>query len=181
MKVLMVSLFLVFSSALCAQTPTKQKLYTAKIITVKDTITAALLECTDSTIAVVDMKIAKASINPDYHEIQVIPITDLIHIKIRRTGAIRRTALTLGIIGGLTGAIAGLAGRPDEEDIYGGVIDTFSAGYYAVQGALIGVTIGGAIGVVAGSGSKKFSINRQPDAYQTHKAELAKYLYKPKY
>ncbi len=178
MKACITSILFFLCFGLCAQRQARPKLYTSKITTSNDTITGALHECTDSTIAIVEMKLAKSSVRPTYHEIEVIPVTDLIHIKIRRTGAIGRAVLTLGAIGGLTGMIIGLAGRP-EDDIY--AIEPFSSGYYAISGALIGGAIGGALGVVMGSGSKKFNINRQLYAYQNHKAELSKYLYKPNY
>jgi len=182
MRALISLLLFFYCINLEAQTAEKQKLYMAKVITVKDTLTVALFECTDSTITVVDMKLAKSNIDPPFHEITTIPISDLILIKIRRTGAIRRTAITLGIAGALTGAMVGLVGRPREEDYpYPGqnAIDTFSAGYYAIQGAVIGIAIGGTLGLAIGSGSKYFPINRNRDAYNTHQAQLSRYLYRP--
>lgn len=98
MKALITLLFLFLSLPNFAQPPAKQKLYSAKIITIIDTISGVLFERRDSTISVVDMKLAKASIDPSYHEIEVIHAKDLIHIKIRRTGSIQRGAVTLDLL-----------------------------------------------------------------------------------
>jgi len=177
MKILPVFLLFSLSFSLQAQPPSRQKLYTAKIITQRDTIMCALYEVTDTTIAVVDINLAKSSIGPSYHDIQVIPVNELIHIKIRRTGAIRRTALTMGVLGAVTGIIVGIATKPTED--YGIGVETFTTGYYAIQGAVIGVAIGGAVGVAIGSASKKFDIKGNQNTYFTHKADLMNYLYKP--
>lgn len=178
MRVLTTLLLLFLAFNLSAQKSAKSKLYTAKIIAKHDTITCALYELTDSTIAVVEMQLAKSSIDPSYHEIQVIPVTELIHIKIRRTGAIRRTAVTMGVLGAVTGIIIGIATKPTEEN-YGIGVETFTTGYYAIQGAVIGIAIGGTLGVAIGSNSKKFVINGNQNTYLTHKAELTNYQYKP--
>lgn len=179
MKASITSLLFFCCVSVNAQTHVKQKLYTAKIITNKATVSGALLNCRDSTIAIVDLRLAKSSVNPSDNEIQVIPVSDVIRIKIRRTGAIRRGFLTFGIIGGLTGAIMGLADRPDED--LNAAIEPLSAANYALSGAFVGFTIGGAIGLAAGSPSKNFQINQQYDAYHKHKETLTKYVYKPNY
>lgn len=178
MKALMTSMLVFICLGLLAQKQVKQKLYTARIVTNKATLSGAILDFSDSTIAMVDIALAKSSIDPSYHEIQVIPVTDIITIKIRRTGAIRRTALTLGVIGGLTGAIIGLAGRPDEDD-YNGVVNTLSVANYAVSGAFVGLTIGGAVGAAVGSASKEFPINQQLESFHNHLEKLTKYRYVP--
>lgn len=118
------------------------------------------------------IKILQNSLNDSFLDTLKIDITNIYKIKLRKKGAIGKGTWIGALTGTFTGAVIGYTATEEDEDKTWG---DFSKGVNSTAWGLTGLMVGTGVGVLVGSKSKKFDINKRLTNYTAILKELRQY------
>ncbi|PVY42264.1 hypothetical protein C8E01_103130 [Pontibacter virosus] len=108
------------------------------------------------------------------------PVKEIFLLKIRKNGAVARTALISGVIGFAAGSLLGWITYEDpcaSSTSSWGCLDVLGKSGTIAAVGISGATVGAVIGALAGSGNTRYYLRGDFENYRQMRSELSQYVY----
>lgn len=178
--VLIVLLFFTFSAG--QSQSKKQTVYRTQVTTHNGSqLVGVLTQLGDSSLQFVPLtqfKKGQLSGDPVLH---TYPVKEIYSLRIRKKGAVARTALISGLVGFAVGAVVGWMTYEDpcaySSGGYFGCVDILGESGTIVAVGISGAASGAAIGALAGSINKRYYLRGDFENYRQMRSDLSQYVY----